>query len=379
MSDILRLLSDFSEIAELGFTARLDPSGVKISRDGDVVCIAKNPFAEDARDPTKYIVLPCYTGNLGERQISALKMKGSERGTIGYIFPLEALRTGHFIEDDWQRRFAWVGVNSLLSASGQHVTASPSSDILANEYISLDELFFTHTSVAVLGRENLERHSVAETEVALMLMACGVRFPTTFASFNARPPLVEWSSSLSCKRISSEASSDLKVLETFIRLADEFDAPVGVFLTLYQIIEHWSGKSFNTALASTYADSPTPWKLKKRLTKLSMDRWRLARIDELSLREADRTSLNELGRECRHFLSFIGENVKDNDSWWMSLYAVRNIIVHDQASFVQSGFQNLDILNRRLRESCLELLSCYKSPSPEEYWNSDSDIDDQED
>lgn len=380
MSDVLRLLSDFSDITELGFTAQLQTTGVEISRGGEVVCIAKNPFAEFVRDPTKYIVLPCFTGNVGERQVTALRMKGPNRGTLGYIFPLEALRTGDFIEDDWERRYAWVGVNSLLSAGTvtEHVAASPSSNILAEGSISLDQLFLSHTSVAVLGRQNLEQHSVTEADVPLMLMACGVRFPVSFAAFSARVPLREWSASLSLQPISAEAASDLVVLETLIRLADEFDAPVGVFLTLYQIIEHWSGKSFSNALAGTFLDSPTPWKLKKRLNKISGDRWRLAKIDELSLGDADRTSLNDLGGQCRIFLTAIGEQVKDGDAWWRSLYAVRNIIVHDQARFVQAGFYNLADVNQRLRDSCLELLSCYKSPGPEEYWTSESDSDEPE-
>jgi len=346
-----------------------------------VVCIAKNPFEESARDPTKYLVLPCFTGNVGERQVSTLKMKGPDRGTVGYIFPLEALRTGEFIENEWERRYAWVGVNSLLSAGTgmEYVAASPSSDILADESISLDQLFLSHTSVAVLGRENLKRHSVSEADVALMLMACGVRFPVSFAAFDERPPLREWSASLSCPRISAEVASDVVVLETLIRLADEFDAPVGVFLTLYQIIEHWSGKSFSNALAGTFSDSPTPWKLKKRLNKVSGDQWRLARIDELSLRDADRTSLNDLGDQCRTFLTAIGEQVKEGDAWWRSLYAVRNVIVHDQARFVQDGFYNLSVVNQRLRDTCLELLSCYRSPNPQDYWASDSDGDDTED
>ena len=380
MSDILRVLSDFTDITEIGFTARLQTTGVEIFRDGEVVCLANNPFAEWARDPAKYIVLPCFTGNVGERQVSALKMKGPERGTIGYIFPLEALRTGEFIEDDWPRRYAWVGVNALLTAGAgmEQVAASPSSDILAEGSISLDQLFLTHTSVAVLGRESLERHSVTEADVRLMLMACGVTFPVSFAAFSARAPLREWSASLSCQPISPEAASDLVALETLVRLADEFDAPMGVFLTLYQIIEHWSGKSFSNALAGTFLDNPTPWKLKERLNKVSGDRWRLARIDELSLGDADRTTLNDLGGQCRTFLTAIGEEVNDGDAWWKSLYAVRNVIVHDQARFVQAGFYNLADVNQRLRDACLELLSCYKSPSPAEYWTSNSDNGDAE-
>lgn len=381
MSGILRLFPDFGEISELGFTAKLQTSGVEISRDGELVCTATNPFADSVRDPTKYIVLPCFTGNLGERQVSTLKMKGAQRRTVGYVFPLGALRTGEFIEDAWQRRYAWVGVNALLAADAGMTPAasSPSSGILTEGSISLDQLFFNHISVAVLGRQNLEDCSVSESDVRLILMGCGIRFPGSFAGFSTRPPLREWTTSFTCQPISAETAPDVIALETLIRLADEFDAPVGVFLTLYQIIEHWSGKSFSNAIAGTYLDNPTPWKLKERLSKVSTDRWRLARIDELSLGDADRTSLNYLGSECRIFLNAIGEPVKDGASWWKSLYAVRNVIVHDQARFVRGGFQNLEKINLHLREACLELLSCYKTPNATEYWteNSNNDTDEE--
>jgi hypothetical protein len=154
---------------------------------------------------------------------------------------------------------------------------------------------------------------------------------------------------------------------------------VGVFLTLYQVVEHWIGKLFGAALSGSYLDDPDPWTLKNRLARVSGERWRLAKLDGLALEAADRARLNDLGRDCREFLDAVGKASNNDDPWWKSLYALRNVIVHDQARFVLDGFHNLESVNLSLRDACLELLSCFKSPEPSSFWLQDEESDREED
>lgn len=374
MSGILRHFSDFTELVELGFDATLTGEGVDISRGGQVVSRISNPFVGHEVDPAKYLTLLCFTGHVGEGQTAQIKLRGADQSSLGYVFPLSALRTGAYVEGDWPRRYAWVAVNALLAGTDlEGMVGALSAETLRSEDLLLDDIFLSYLSVAVFGLSNLAKHSIPTAPLHLMMMSEGVRFPSAPALFGDRPPLREWSGTMSCSAISQEAMADVETLTVLIRLADEFDSSVGVFLTRYQVVEHWLSKLFGVAVSGSYFDDPDPWTLKNRLTRVSGDRWRLAKLDTLALGNVNRSRLNELGVRCRAFLSAVLGEPSPDDAWWKSLYAVRNVIVHDQARFVVGGFHNLDAVNEALRDTCLELLTCFSAPQPAEFWAVDDD------
>lgn len=366
----LKSFSDFIDLKDLGFTERLNNTGLLIARDGIDFTLVGNSFGPDfAVDPDECLAFGCYAKHTGEGQFSSLKIIGEKQSTIGYLFPLSSLVDGTYIQDTWPRRYAWAAVNALLSEPEKFLLGSnqPSINSLRDGYTGLDRIFPDRLAIAVLGRSTLRRLSLNVDHVRLMLMAGDLRFPRQIQSVGNSVRYDEWESSIGCPRPPQgfEKNSSFEVL---IEVSDSTDSVVGAFLTLYQNFELLLSRLFEKAIDSTGPSSLTPWKLKERLSKVTSESWRFSILDRLCIEKIDRTVLSHLSTECRLFLAKCEDEPKDGTSWWQLLYAVRNILVHNQVKAVQDDYFNLADINHRLRTASLFVLLAYTDPDVNDLW-----------
>lgn len=363
---------DSEDAAKLNLSVSFDGDTATVGSSlGQVFEVGHRMGDCDLRDASKYDLSFCLTGFHGEAQVARVQTRG-EHTPLGYVMPITAFRSDAGLGDEWTKRFAHVAFRKLISLENfERYAAWKAFDSLRGKRLFPDEVFPDDLSLLILGKLNLEKAAISQSYLDLMLLDHGITRVGN-AGWGKRPiNLAKFSKNISVRSMSQVIKDDISVIYSVISSSDDDRSEVGRFIRLYQIMEYCLEAVYSWGLSSLLKAGFSSWKLKKKLGELTGERYRLGVLVSHCLSKPLSSSpFDLLAEECRNFLTALSEDA-DDQSWQKLLYAVRNVVVHDQIRMLRAVNVPLTSINRHLRQVCFEVIANLKEPDLSEVWRDD--------
>lgn len=350
----------------------------------DVMCGL--PEAE-RRDPDKYVALPCWTQHSGEAQTSSIRLRAHGQSTLGYLFPLTAFRSGAGLNDDWALRFGHVGFHLITQLEVLGKLAKPNATkMFRGQQVYLDDLLPEDMGVVVVGKENLAKNDITTEQLRLMLLKEGIQVAdnlykshdvasSSWAGLEGNP----WRPAINLAMLSEPVRDEATVFFSLIAQSDVDRRGLGGFLLAYQVMEFCIGAIFSWGVRSLAGKDVSSWTMKRRLSAISTERYRLNILDGFCLGPGvNRGHFDALAEKCGELLDRTKVPKPASKSWQSQLYKLRNLLVHDHVKLIKAHDFKLDDVNRLLRDACFELLFHFKEPDFDACWAKAEQADDED-
>ncbi len=366
MNEVPGLLDlSIGQINELGVRIVHEDGRARIfSNYGMLFEIRHGIGSDEQRDITKYHVRMCYSGFPGEAQTSRLRLRNSGT-TIGYVFPLTALRDAEHLGDVWPRRFADVGFRSTINIETLSRFANVGSvGGYRDQALFLDELLSDDLSILVVGYENIKIGGISAPVLELMLLKEGITLLSGLEELRVARKADNWRYQITMAKPGEIVTADAAIFLNLIKSADQDRIGVGAFMHLYQAMEFCIDHIFSWGIEKIAHSNFDTWEMKNRLSEITGEKHRLRILDTECLSSLqNRTSLSELRDSCQMFLTAVGVDYKEDSGWYSLLYKARNIIVHNQIKMMRAATVPLTELNSCLRVASLDILFAFDKPT----------------
>jgi len=307
----------------------------------------------------------------GEKQVTALRFIGQNTRTIGYVFSIYSLRTGVYLpENKWPRIYAAAATRELVETEIA-VNLLVRNNFIDSGKAEITDFFPENLGVLVLGCEQIDERSASIEEVELMLMEFGyVPRSVDFVSSNVTVSGIDdYQARLSIRNLSRNLIDEAFGLKWLMASSFVHQTSPGRFLSLYQILESILSRVFSKAMGHMIADPRSqidPWWVRDTIYKIQAEKWRLNFIEQHCLQtDMTRRNFRNNCEACKALLINLKKrNQNDNNLAWSStLYAVRNIFVHNQIALSTAESNLIDDVCVTLRDVCFELMNGYVDPS----------------
>jgi hypothetical protein len=308
------------------------------------------------------------TAHQGERQFSSIRLSGSNTNTLGYLFPIASLRTGKEItQNKWPLLYAAAAIRAIfIEGIANDLIVFP--DLAStNLEFEITDLFPNDLAIMVVGKEQLNKAKSTLDSLKLMIQANGYSLYPEKDDLNQPEASPEFDEKIKLKPLAEPLLSECPELLWIISSAKREESLSAKFLTLYQVIEHFISRVFHKymeEISKSSAFENNPWLLRKKITDVVAEKWRLNRLQSCFLKGYDAEIFKECMKRCDNLLVSLGEvSPEENNkpSWSNSLYKVRNILIHRQVSlFSKKDIRSsLSEICEILFDVCFEILAHY--------------------
>lgn len=359
---------------EIRLSVRARAGGCIVSADEFVLFEISNsiPEAEHHSLGVFHIAL-CRTGNSAELQSFALKLRGEDRNSLGYCFPVSAFGNAEAFDTRWAAVYGSAAFRFLTQA--QMLRSVLSDDVLGllrGQEVGIHDIYDDDLSVLVLGREALDRFEVSDSQIPLMLAREGICV-TDEDDDGTYPPIFKpWQPAISVARMSEEFRNEEELFWRLIRMAARSGWETGSFLILYQCLEYSIQRVFDWGMVNISPQGISTWDLKDRLSKLTNEKFRLNILNNHCFGgRVDAGILEALRGECRAVLAALGDDVAAHTSWTGALYALRNLVIHNQVRLMRRTDLSLKEVNIALTRLCLEIIGSLAAPGEGGIWTNE--------
>lgn len=352
------------QVAELGITVAETEDGCQVgSIAGEIFEVVNTAASDERRDPIRYTVLLAQTAHVGERETRQF-VDPVTRESMGYVFPITAFRDTENFDGKWLRRFADVAFRVATSRENiSRFSAAVSIESLRDRKLFLDEVLDDTLSIVVLGNAARDQLGVDNDVLEFMLFKQGINVVHSRADLLPRAPDSEWSVRLRLVKPGDLVAGEATVFLGLLRNADRDRLGVGAFMHLYQALEFCIDHIFGWGIEKIASESLDTWDMKAELSKITGESHRLSLLDSQYLPSIpSRSSLNDLARSSRGFLTPLGIDFDDDAPWYKLLYKCRNIIVHNQIMMMKTPQVPLQDLVATLRAASIEILFSFTKP-----------------
>ncbi|MFG1301934.1 hypothetical protein V5F49_19285 [Xanthobacter sp. V3C-3] len=358
---------------KIQLSVRAQTGGCVVSANEYDLFTISNDIPDSEHYPlNKFYVTLCRTGNVSEIQSFAIKLRGEEKNSLGYCFPINAFGNAEAFEGKWRSVYGRAAFSFLTQS--QMLRAALSDDTLKTlkgGEVGVRDIYDCDLSVMVLGREALDRFGISDTQLPLMLARQGI-CATDPSDNSPCPPIFKtWTSSVSLSPTSEEFRDEEILFWQLIRMAARSGWESGSFLILYQCLEFSIQRVFDWGMVNISPPGISTWDLKERLMKLINEQFRLNALNSYCLGgKIDAEILESVKSECRATLSAIGDSVEKHTSWVSALYALRNLVIHNQIRLMRRSDVSLREVNIALTRLCLEIIGSLSRPGEVGIWSS---------
>lgn len=319
-----------------------------------------------------YIAL-CRTGNSAASQSFALKLRGEQKNSLGFCFPVSAFSNADAFGVSWAPEYGNSAFNFLTQANMLRTVLSDDKlRTLKGNTVRIDDVYDDDLSVLILGKEALDRFQVSESQIPLMLAREGI-WVTDKDDYSSYPPIfMTWQPAVSVDRPSQEFRGEEEIFWRLILMAARSGWETGSFLILYQCLEYSIQRVFDWGMVNINPQGISTWDLKERLSKLTSEKFRLTVLNNHCFGgRVDARILESLRSECRVVLSTLGDNTENHKSWITSLYALRNLVIHNQIRLMRRTDLSLNNVNVALTRLCLEIIGSLTAPGETGIWTNE--------
>lgn len=357
--------------SEIQLSVRFQEGGCIVSADEfDFFEISNSVPSAEHHPLTAFLVTLCRTGNSTELQSSAIKLAGEDRNSLGYCFPVSAFGNAEAFDTQWAAVYGSAAFRFLTQAQMlRRFLTDDALGALRGQEVKIHNIYNDDLSVLILGREALDRFQVSERQIPLMLARKGICV-TDEDDDGSYPPIFKpWRSAVSVARISEEFRNDEELFWRLIGMAARSGWETGSFLILYQCLEYSIQRVFDWGMVNISPQGISTWALKERLSKLTNEKFRLNVLNNHCFGgQVDAETLETLRVESRAVLAALGDNVDAHKSWTDALYAVRNLIIHNQIRLMRRADLSLREVNIALTRLCLEIIGSLTAPDENGIW-----------
>lgn len=358
---------------KIQISVREHPGGCVVSADEYELFLISSEIIDGERHPlNKFYYTLCRTGNVSEFHSFAIKMKGEDRNSLGYCFPITAFGNADAFEDKWPSIFGRAAFSALTQP---HMLRAALSDdalkILKGGEVGVQDIYDSNLSIVILGRDALARFGISDVQIPLMLARQGI-CATDQSDNGPCPPIFKtWAPSVSLSPTSEEFRNEEFLFWQLIKMAAGSGWESGSFLILYQCLEFSIQRVFDWGMVNISPSGISPWDLKERLSKLVNEQFRLNALSNRCLGgKVDNEILDLVMFECRATLSALGEPVDKHTNWVSALYSLRNLVIHNQIKLMRLTNVSLRGVNIALARLCLEIISSLSKPGDAGIWSS---------
>lgn len=330
------------------------------------------PNAERHPLPAFHVTL-CRTGNSSELQSFAIKLAGEDRNSLGYCFPVSAFANAESFDTRWAAVYGTAAFGFLTQAHLlRRFLTDDNLNALKDQQVNIHDIYKDDLSVLILGREALDRFQVSDSQIPLMLAREGICV-TDEDDDGFYPPIFKpWQPAVSLARTSQEFRNEEELFWRLIRMAARSGWETGSFLILYQCLEYSIQRVFDWGMVNISPPGISTWDLKERLSKLTNEKFRLNILNNHCFGgRVDGGALETLKVESRAVLAALGDNVDAHTSWTVALYALRNLIIHNQIRLMRRTDLSLRDVNIALTRLCLEIIGCLTAPDANAIWTNE--------
>lgn len=308
-----------------------------------------------------------------ERQSKLLTYQDGEK--IGWIFPLNALIDRSNIPDNqWASLYASFAINAAITHPSitNHIIIP---ELIGDGNFSLLDFYSSEYAIIVLSNQSLDKLQLNLNCIALSLMHEGyltlknnIKFENAILrighDFDTESTRVKINS------ISKDVENHVENL-TNIYLPAMFETnPCLSYFTLYQTIELLLLKVFETTI-NVYSQSESikknPWLMKEKFTQAASEKWRLDSLINRFMKPTIRQDLIlDLKQKCDNLL--INNKLIDTatKSLALSIYLVRNAVVHRQMEILEGTYHIFREVNLAFYSLCYEIINKFNLSIGEE-------------
>ena len=249
------------------------------------------------------------------------------------------------------------------------------TDSLSTEYFS--DIISEEIGFIVISKESFKKTKISLIELKLSLLRngifvldSGIHHQTQQENINRALTL---NSDLLHDRVTATSFRTLNLpdscksidnlLGSIFDLAHKELFGVGGFLYLYQVAEYLMEINFSEKVLDISNQGNPAWKLKRKLGEVASEAFRLRDIARRAAENAAHTLVfDKLGVACQDFIKICLPSEESGDKTWIdSVYAVRNLLVHNHLAILREGASfRLEKINSLLHMAVLELIFCYK-------------------
>lgn len=325
---------------------------------------------------TAFHVALCRTGNSAELQSFNLKLRGEDQNSLGYCFPVSAFGNAEAFDTRWAAVYGSAAFRFLTQA--QMLRRALPDDALGalgalkDRDVGIHDIYDDDLSVLILSREALDRFEVSDGQIPLMLAREGICV-TDEDDDGSYPPIFKpWQPAVSVARMSEEFRNEEELFWRLIRMAARSGWETGSFLILYQCLEYSIQRVFDWGMVNISPQGISTWDLKDRLSKLTNEKFRLNILNNHCFGgRVDGGILETLSVECRAVLAALGDDVEAHTSWTGALYALRNLVIHNQIRLMRRTDLSLREVNIALTRLCLEIIGSLAAPGENGIWTNE--------
>lgn len=366
---------------EIKITTRSDGDVCIVMVDGyEQFSISHNVPAQREYELREFYISLCCSGNSAETHSSAVKFRSESENSLGYYFPMNSFSSADQFEDKWAAVYARAAFRYLTHPDRLSETLSDQAIYAlkanADQSVNLFDVFDSQLGVVVLGRDALNKFSVTDSHLPLMLARVGICVSNCQVSDLLSAVCKDWLPSVGISILSEEFANDADTFWRLLNMASRAGWEGGSFLILYQCLEYAIERVFEWGIKDIVEPNISTWDLRERLSSLAKESTRLNLLNTYCLkRGVDRAVLDNVGRNARAVLSALGKDKEKYANWTSSLYALRNVVIHSQLNLIRREDVSLKAVNYQLASLCLEIIGFLEKPAREAFWReSSSDV-----
>jgi hypothetical protein len=297
-------------------------------------------------DLTRFIVWVVRPPTSAEADVRQIKDRPSGR-TLGYVFPITSLApTSDFcpgrLDGKFEKIFGSVAVKALIyQGVGNSGVISRFGEL--SEGMALPDIFESDLAVVVFGCENLAKAGIGQDESRLLLREVGYfprDLPDEYSWSRTRPGFSGGSCTL--PRVSADLGGELALLSSLICLASQQTSAVASVLIYYQVIEIASDKLFSERL-NRIIQTPRlgAWNVAKALKEAASEQSRVIAICAQAATGDEASWFQDMRDAGVAILNHCGKSASLDDDPGITLYTVRNVIVHNQGLLGEAAHRRL--------------------------------------
>ncbi|MBP1844796.1 hypothetical protein J2046_003063 [Rhizobium petrolearium] len=323
---------------------------------------------------SSFVMYPCFTGR---DESGAFRKIITNKKRVGWLVPVNYFAEPDlYLDEPFLLDFAYAGMRQALI--NPSLLSFSEAEALIRGGVSeapLESLFSPFLSFCVLSRQVLEEEGLQFNHCYYSLKRQGVFILSNRRELEVCSGFINDGSLLTpyddlfmsaeptSLKICAPSSTIAAHLNEFTRIVQptalNLTSP-WTYLSYYQVLEMLIEDVLSKEVRQIAQEQLTAWELRKRLAEISGEKKRLHIVNSVTTGR-QRATFDRLHALCVQLLDTCGETTDGKDDWVASMYACRNLIVHNQLSVYRSGAEGqMPAINIFMMKAVLDIMFNYK-------------------